>query len=119
MELDLAVVHQLAPGKAVIPISALDGTGLAELSQEIVSMVFQGEVGAGEAAFVSRVRQVHLLEQAFASLQDAATAISAQLPVDCVVVDLRNAWDKLGEISGDTVGEDLLDQIFSQFCIGK
>jgi len=41
------------------------------------------------------------------------------MPPDCIVVDLRAAWEKLGEITGDTAGEDLLDQIFSRFCIGK
>jgi tRNA modification GTPase len=65
------------------------------------------------------VRQVEILRQTELHLAAAAKTIENTLSADFIVIDLRSAWEKLGEITGDTVGEDIIDQIFSQFCIGK
>ncbi|MPN54924.1 tRNA modification GTPase MnmE [bioreactor metagenome] len=97
----------------------LTGTGLEELEQLIVSMVYGGDIQQHEGAFVNNVRQINLLNQAEQHLQAALHTIADHMPHDCIVIDLRGAWDKLGEITGDTVGEDIIDQIFTQFCIGK
>ena len=80
-------------------------------------MVYSG--GAVTRTVVSNVRHIHLLRQAAGRLIEARSAIAASLPPDCIVVDLRAAWEILGEINGQTAGEELLEQIFSRFCIGK
>ncbi len=61
----------------------------------------------------------HLLKQAKRSLQDAIDANEQYVPIDMIQIDIRAAWEQLGEIIGDSVGESLIDQIFSQFCLGK
>ena len=68
---------------------------------------------------MNSVRQAELLRQASTHLDEVLTTIDQEMSPDFIVIDLRSAWEKLGEITGDTVGEDIIDQIFSQFCIGK
>ena len=101
----------------VMRISVQDGTGIDGLISAIREMVYSG--GAVTRTVVSNVRHIHLLRQAAGRLIEARSAIAASLPPDCIVVDLRAAWEILGEINGQTAGEELLEQIFSRFCIGK
>ncbi len=106
-------------GKKVIKVSAAEGAGLDELEAEIMRLVYDGTVSPKENAFLQNVRQGELLEKAGRLSEEALQTIDAGLPPDFIVVDLRSVWEALGEISGDTVGEDIIDQIFSKFCIGK
>ncbi len=117
--LEVEDVEKYTNGRQVLRISVAQGQGLAELEQAIFDRVYSGQVKQGEAAFVSNVRQADILRQAQQRLSDALATIEANMPTDCIVVDLRASWEKLGEITGDTVGEDIIDQIFTQFCIGK
>ena len=113
---DLAAV---VPGRLVIKISVVEGAGLEELENAIVELVYRGGREPGEAAFINNLRHVALLRQSEQCFAAAMLAIDGGLPPDCLVVDLREAWELLGQITGDTVGEDIIDQIFSRFCIGK
>lgn len=117
--LDIEAVERAVGDKPVIKISALDGTGIGELEKTIQEMVYSGRLAAAEGAYISNVRHADILRRARDHLAEAAAAGENGLPSDCLVVDLKAAWQQLGEITGDTVGEDILDQIFSQFCIGK
>lgn len=117
--LDLEEVYRYIPDKKVLKISVMEGSGLSELEQVIVDMVYGGTIEQKEGAFVTNVRQSQLLEQAKQHLESAIQAIDRLMPSDCIVIDLKDSWDKLGEITGDTVGDDIINQIFSQFCIGK
>ncbi len=117
--LELAEVMSRVREKKLLKISVVEGTGLTELEQIIVDMVYSGQVSQAEGAFVNNVRHANSLHQVKIHLQDVLVTINKGMPSDCIVVDLRAAWEKLGEITGDTVGEDIVDQIFSQFCIGK
>lgn len=85
----------------------------------MVDMVYQGEVKAKDNLLVTNVRHKNALERALESIKDGIKAIEGQLPLDFVEVDIKDAWNVLGEITGDTAGEDLLDHIFENFCIGK
>jgi len=118
-QLEMDKVSACAAGKKVLPISAVHGTGMEELEQLIVDLVYSGQVRPAEDALVNNVRQAHLLEEARHHLKEVVAAVRTGLPPDCLVIDLRNAWDKLGKITGDTVGEDILNEIFTRFCIGK
>lgn len=108
----------LAGGK-LIPISLKNGIGLAELETTLVDLLYQGGMIAGESALVTNVRHVELLTAARNCLSDVLLTVEREMPVDCMVIDLRNAWELLGQITGDTLNEDIINQIFSQFCIGK
>lgn len=117
--LEMDKVAELVPGKKVIRLSIADEIGLDQLEQSIVDMVYGGHIKQGESAIVNNVRQAHLIEQAGKHLEDVLITAEAGMPPDCLVIDLRAAWEKLGEVTGDTVGEDIISQIFTQFCIGK
>ena len=119
VQLELDEVMARMAGRRVLRISVLEGTGLDELEQAIVDMVYAGETTPSDSAFVSNVRHVAALRHARQRLADALATISAGMPPDFVIVDLRAAWEKLGEITGETVGDDIIDQIFARFCIGK
>ncbi|WP_144353047.1 tRNA uridine-5-carboxymethylaminomethyl(34) synthesis GTPase MnmE [Sporomusa termitida] len=117
--LDFTALEQYSGNRLVVRTSITLGEGLAELEEIIANLVYQGQVSQGEAAFVNNVRHADALRQTNQRLAEALATIERGLPPDCVVVDLRAAWEKLGEITGDTIGEDIIDQIFAQFCIGK
>ncbi|MBP2642342.1 MAG: mnmE 1 [Firmicutes bacterium] len=117
--LEVKEVRDKLPDKPVISISVLHGIGLEQVSQAIKDLVYSGQVSQGEAAFVNNIRHVDILEKTKSSLEEVMKTISNAMPPDCIVIDLRAAWQKLGEITGETVNEDIIDQIFSQFCIGK
>ncbi|HWR39201.1 MAG TPA: tRNA uridine-5-carboxymethylaminomethyl(34) synthesis GTPase MnmE [Patescibacteria group bacterium] len=108
-----------APGRLVLKISVTEGSGLDQLEDAIAGMVYRDGLEPVDAAFVNTLRQADLLRQTDQCLIAALAAIDAGMPPDCLVVDLREAWEQLGKITGDTVGEDIIDQIFSRFCIGK
>lgn len=118
-KLDMSEIMQYSKEYQLLRISVQDGTGMDLLEKAIVERVYSGQVTQSEGAYVTNVRHIHVLRQAYHHLEEARHTIAMNMPPDCIVVDLRAAWEKLGEITGDTVGEDLLDQIFSRFCIGK
>ena len=118
-KLPLAQIRAAAGRHKVIEISTLSEKGLDELARAIGEIAYDGTIQDGEGAFVSSVRQVDILRQADLHLEEALATIGHGMAVDFIVIDLRSAWEKLGEITGETVGEDIIDQIFSQFCIGK
>lgn len=112
-------VYTYVAKEKIIKISVVEGQGLDTLEQMIVDMVYSGQVQEKEGAFINNLRQASLLEQVKEHLLAVVDTVDQGMPPDCIVVDLRDAWDKLGEITGDTVGEDIINQIFTKFCIGK
>jgi len=118
-KLDEDEVRRLLPDAAVVRMSVKEGSGLEELGQAIAGLFFGGKLEGGEEAFVSNARHAALLRQAEQALVDAIESTDAGVPIDIVQIDVRTAWERLGEITGDTAGESLIDQIFSQFCLGK
>ena len=111
-------MKSLAGQHRVIEISAFAEQGLDALTEEIQAIVYDNGIQP-DGCFVNSVRQVEILRQTELYLAAADETIKQELSADFIVIDLRSAWEKLGEITGDTVGEDIIDQIFSQFCIGK
>ncbi len=119
VQLNFDEIYTYIADTKVLKISVMEGTGLSELEQMIVDMVYGGKITQKEGAFLTNLRQANLLEQAKFHLEASIATIDEGMPSDCIVIDLKESWDKLGEITGDTVGEDIIDQIFTQFCIGK
>ena len=107
------------PGTQVLLISTTQETGMDSLEKAIVERVYGAVQPSGEPAFVSTVRQADILRRADDHLAAVQQTAADGLSLDFLVIDLRSAWEALGEITGETVGEDIIDQIFSQFCIGK
>ncbi|MFC4182797.1 tRNA uridine-5-carboxymethylaminomethyl(34) synthesis GTPase MnmE [Saccharococcus thermophilus] len=117
--IDMDKVKQLADGRPIIATSLLNEKGIDDLEKAISEMFFSGSVEAGDLTYVSNSRHIALLQRAKKAVEDAISSIEAGMPVDLAQIDLRRAWELLGEIIGDTVHESLIDQLFSQFCLGK
>lgn len=112
-------VRSVDPDATVARVSALSGEGLAGLEEGIVARVLGGEAAPEREATVSNVRHQDALERTKGALLDVMRTLEGGHPLDLVAPDLRAAWEALGEITGETVSADLLDEIFSRFCIGK
>ncbi|MDH7490333.1 MAG: tRNA uridine-5-carboxymethylaminomethyl(34) synthesis GTPase MnmE [Anaerolineae bacterium] len=119
---DLPTVANLAgflPGAPQVRISALTGQGLDDLRAAMLGLALGGEAMASNGILVSSVRHKEALARALDHVEKAETTYRQGLPADFVTIDLRAALDALGEITGQTVTPDLVDNIFANFCIGK
>jgi tRNA modification GTPase len=103
----------------VFAISVLEKAGLDQLEEAIAKLFFGGQTGEKDATYVSNTRHIALLEKAGQSLKEVRNGILAGMPVDLVQIDMTRCWDYLGEIVGDSVQDELITQLFSQFCLGK
>lgn len=112
-------VTRLANGRPVIKISAKEGTGLKHLEEEIFDLVMQGKATGQDEVLVTKIRHKNALEITARCLGEALEGIDQGAPVDLVAIDIRSAWEALGEITGSSVTEELVDRIFRDFCIGK
>lgn len=103
----------------IIKISALHNEGIEYVHDRIEAMVYKGDIKSSSNVIITNSRHKDALYRAMKSAEDAMRAIEDRMSLDFVEVDLKNIWDYLGYINGDTVSEDLLDNIFHNFCIGK
>ncbi|PLT47924.1 GTPase and tRNA-U34 5-formylation enzyme TrmE [Paenibacillus pasadenensis] len=117
--LELAEVREALPDSRIVPMSVLQEQGLDDLEQAIRELFFEGQLESADLTYVSNARHISLLHRATDALRDAVSATEAGIPIDMVQLDVRAAWELLGEIVGDTAADSLIDQIFSQFCLGK
>jgi tRNA modification GTPase len=118
--IDERAVQELWEGARIVYSSALSSEGVATLAQSITDLVLGGEslVGRGET-LVTSARHSDALRRALEHLTAARQTLADAVPLDFVSIDLRSTLDALGEITGETAGDDLLERIFSEFCIGK
>ncbi|MCI8996675.1 MAG: tRNA uridine-5-carboxymethylaminomethyl(34) synthesis GTPase MnmE [Lachnospiraceae bacterium] len=105
--------------KPVISISAREEHGIWELEKAIENLFFQGELEAEQDLLITNLRQEKLLEDTGKSLNLVRTSIENQMPEDFYSIDLMEAYTSLGKILGEEVGEDLVNEIFGKFCMGK
>ena len=103
----------------MLEISAQEKNGLEQLEQKINDLFFAGTLEVSNQILVTNVRHIQILEESLSHLAGFLNGLELGLSVDFLVIDLQNAWEKLGKITGETVEDDLLDQIFSKFCLGK
>ena len=106
-------------GARAVAISALTGEGLTELEEAIVEAVFSGQVVASAAPLVTNPRHKEALTRALEAVEAATTAHRSGVPEDLIAIDLTAAVNALGEITGQTASDDLLETIFGAFCVGK
>lgn len=106
-------------GKQVILFSAKERTGLSELSEEISKMFFSGEVQFHDEIYLNSARQKDALRRAEESLEKVRESIDNRMPEDFYSIDLMDAYEALGSVIGESVEEDLVNEIFSKFCMGK
>lgn len=119
-QVDLAELTELVNGDPVIQTSILEHAGMQELGQAIAHRFFNEGIESNRGAvMVTNAHHIGLLHQAVDSLNAVLEGIEAGMPVDLVQIDMTDAWNTLGEITGQTYQDELLDQLFSQFCLGK
>ncbi|HDY9487782.1 tRNA uridine-5-carboxymethylaminomethyl(34) synthesis GTPase MnmE [Staphylococcus argenteus] len=112
-------VKEMIGTTPLIQTSMLKQEGIDELEIQIRDLFFGGEVQNQDMTYVSNSRHISLLKQARQTIQDAIDAAESGVPMDMVQIDLTRTWEILGEIIGETASDELIDQLFSQFCLGK
>lgn len=118
-KLDLSELYQYVDKAEVLKTSVLKNEGIRELEEHIATLFYGGIENSQTTVLVTNARHIALLEQAKAALEAVLTGLEQELPVDLVQIDMTRAWELLGEITGDSYQDELLDQLFSQFCLGK
>lgn len=103
----------------IIPVSAKEELGMEQLEVCLKNMFFEGELTFNDEVYITNIRHKTALEDALSSLVMVENSIEMQMPEDFFSIDLMNAYEALGSIVGESVGEDLVNEIFSKFCTGK
>ena len=106
-------------GRPVIPVSAKEQQGIENLEAEIRRMFFGGELKFNEEVYITNIRHKEALQAALESLRMVENSIRQGLPEDFYSIDLTDAYESLGLIVGESVGDDVVNEIFSRFCMGK
>ena len=102
-----------------IRISALKNENLNAVEEKINQIFFAGEIEAKDATVLSNARHISIVEEALKALKEANSGLALGLPVDLIQVDVTRCWQLLGEITGEAAPDELITQLFSQFCLGK
>ena len=103
----------------VISISVTEKNGINLLKETLKLMFFEGNLAFNDEIYITNIRQKTALWDAFSSLEKVIDSIEAGMPEDFYSIDLMDAYEALGRITGETMGEDLVNEIFSKFCMGK
>lgn len=112
-------IRKILHDKRILKVSATKKTGLRRLEKVIVDLIFEGGIAPSDRTLVTNIRHKDALGRTRKSLENMIESIKRDMSAEFISVDLKVALDSLGEITGKTVTEDILDEIFSQFCIGK
>ncbi len=112
------IKEKVAPYKVHF-VSAKEEIGLKELEEGIKNIFFENGFNISSKPLLSNIRHKDALERAKKALESAFGGVEENLPSDFISIDLRSSWESLGEITGETLEENIIDQIFSQFCLGK
>ena len=115
-------VEDILPEKDMIPvieISAKNQKGIDELEEALKEMFYKGSISFNSEIYITNVRQKTALQDAYESLRKVKESIELGMPEDFYSIDLMDAYESLGNITGETIGEDLVNEIFSKFCMGK
>lgn len=105
--------------KETVKGNTIEDKGLDNLKKKIVELFDLEKIGNSNLEVVSSAREIGLIKEALNSINNALNNVSASLPVDMIEIDIKKAWDLLGEITGESYEEELLDTLFSEFCLGK
>lgn len=118
-QVEIEQIRRAWPGAPCVATSTRTDAGLQELEEAIVELALADRPAQSEGALVTSTRHQDALRQAGEHIQACLLPLQQRLPLDFVSIDLRAAYDALGEVTGETASDDLLDRIFSEFCIGK
>lgn len=103
----------------MLSLSTLTKEGLSDLEKEIVKVLEMEDIQEKDFNVISNMRHIGKIKETIQSLEDVLNAIAIDMPIDMTEIDLKKAWQTLGEITGDYHPEDLISELFSKFCLGK
>lgn len=106
-------------GYAVVHTNTKDVDGIDTLRNKIVELFHLDQLEKNDYTCLSNIRQIRLAKEAYQSILNAVSGAEQLLPPDMIEIDIKDAWSTLGEIIGETYSDELIDQLFSQFCLGK
>lgn len=118
-EVDEEEIKTLAGDVPVVSLSARYGSGMEELEESLRRLTETQDRDAGRRLFLTNLRHVDLVKKALEAVHRAQKSLQDGMPADCITVDLVEAWNRLGEITGETVDNELINKIFERFCVGK
>ena len=105
--------------KPILSISAKEESGIKDLEDTLKKMFFNGEISFNDEVYITNIRHKTAIKDAYDSLEKVNVSIENNMPEDFYSIDLLDAYESLGSITGETIGEDLVNEIFSKFCMGK
>ena len=118
-EITMQDVQDIAGAVPVISLSAQYGSGIDELEEALRKLTEEQNAESGRELFLTNLRHVELVRKALLAVNRALSSCGLGMPADCIAVDLTESWNALGEITGDTMDDELIASIFSNFCVGK
>lgn len=112
-------ISEILPEAKIIMMSLLTNDGIGELELTIKALFSLGAINFNDQVYVTNIRHKHALDNALISLEEVIHGVKSGMPPDCYAIDLKDIYNSLGELTGDQVSEDLVQTLFSQFCLGK
>ena len=117
---DVIILDLIMPNKdGIYVLDEMKKRGINKIKEEIIRLFNLGELETEDMTYLSNARSIALLNKAKDSIEEAANEIAMHSPIDIVEFSLKDAWNSLGEIIGETYTDELLDELFSRFCLGK
>ncbi len=111
--------NEIIKKQKYIEISAKENIGIDNLYKEISNLFNLGEIEADDSLLITNIRHKELIKNSRNNILQAIEAINSGMPIDIIQINIKDAWDSLGEITGETVSENIINEIFSKFCLGK
>jgi tRNA modification GTPase len=118
-EEEIIQIEKALVGQTLIKTSIKKNIGINELETKITELFLKGEIDLNNEFLITNIRHKHLIDKAIGSIEEACIAHENQMPLDCITIDIKNTAEHIGEITGETVSEDVMKEIFNKFCIGK
>lgn len=119
VDLDKKIDMKPLTEETVIPMSVTEGLGIDQLKQQIKTLFNLEQISTGDFTYLTNARGINLLKQAKIALNEVRNGIQNNMPIDMIELDMKEIWNILGEMIGESYEEELIDQLFSQFCLGK
>lgn len=119
VKINMAEIEKAFRDKPLIQMSLLKDEGLDTLEEKIHDMVFSGQVRSSDPVMITNIRHEDCLKRAEKSLREAIESVEAGLPLDLISIDIKESMEALGEVTGESITEEIVDRIFHDFCIGK
>ncbi len=118
-DLEKRIEEDQLPYSNIIYTNTVEDTGIEPLKNKICELFHLEQLDQQDFSYLNNIRQISLAKEAYSILEEVMDGIQQEIPIDMIEIDIKRAWEKLGEILGESYSEELIDQLFSQFCLGK